>query len=231
MSKHILNAEAVFFDWDGTLVDSFAFLHKAHNHVRGVLGIEPFSLDVFAGYFGQPREKLYTELYGDFRDEAKGHFEAFVLANHIHDLKPIDGGEKILEWFASAGIPCGVVTNKKGSLVSAEIESFGWGKYFVSVVGAGEAEADKPSAAPLLLALEQAGIACPMEKILYVGDTDNDLLCAQSAGAHSILIAEAAEYSALSAAHKIDTHFDSCKSFYDFLLQSGVNSLEVKSIG
>jgi phosphoglycolate phosphatase len=231
MSDMILKPRAVFFDWDGTLVDSFEFLYRAHNHVRGVLRFDSFSIETFGGYFGQPREKLYTEIYGEHREEAKTHFEAFVLANHVNDLKPLDGAAQVLEWYARAGIPMGVVTNKKGDLVRTEIANFGWSDYFVTVVGAAEAEADKPSPAPLLLALEQAGIDAPHDRIVYVGDTDNDLLCAQAAGCGSILIAEHDEHAKLAEGHKIDVHFESCRGFYDFLLQFSINSLNTKTIG
>jgi phosphoglycolate phosphatase len=231
MSDMILKPRAVFFDWDGTLVDSFEFLYRAHNHVRGVLGFDSFSIETFGGYFGQPREKLYTEIYGEHREEAKTHFEAFVLANHVNDLKPLDGAAEVLSWYADAGIPMGVVTNKKGDLVRKEIANFGWEKHFVTVVGAAEAAEDKPSAAPLLLALEKAGFHAPHGDIVYVGDTDNDLLCAQAAGCGSVLIADDEEYEALAKAHKIDVRFESCRGFYDFLLQFSINSLNTKTIG
>lgn len=233
MSNNLNDIKAVFFDWDGTLVDSFAFLHRAHNHVRSVFGMEPFSLEVFDGYFGQPREKLYTDIYGDKREEAKTHFEAFVKAHHANDLKPIEGAEKILEWFDEMDIPCGVVTNKKSSLVKAEIEVFGWSKYFVSVVGAGEAEADKPSHAPLKLAVERAALGPDVtpENILFVGDTDNDLACANKFGAPTVLLSDMALYNDLISKYQVDYHFMDCLSFYDFLLQSGRNSLKAKTVG
>ena len=124
MSSYSL-PKAVFFDWDGTLVDSFAFLHAAHNYTRAQFGMDSFSLDVFAMYFGQPREKLYAEIYGaDNIEAAKGHFEHYVYSNHAKDLKPLPGAKELLETLEGLGIPCGVVTNKKGDLVRKEIENY-----------------------------------------------------------------------------------------------------------
>lgn len=223
----IYNAKAVFFDWDGTLVDSFLFLYRAHNHTCSLLGRDNFSVKDFRGYFGQPREKLYTQLYGEHKEEAKKHFEAYVLANHTQELKAIEGSVGILKWFSKNGIPCGVVTNKKATLVRAEIEAFGWERYFCSVVGAGEAAHDKPSDAPLRLAIERAGLVdTDHSDIWFVGDTNNDLRCANTAGCPTVFIESLSEYELLSADHKIDLHFIDCQSFCDFLLQSDLKSIK-----
>ena len=226
MSMDIRNAKAVFFDWDGTLVDSFNFLHGAHNHTRKTLGFEPFSLDVFSTYFGQPREKLYNEIYKEHKEDAKRIFIEYVYKNHMDGLKTIADAENLLKWFNQAGIPCGVVTNKAGELVAKEISNFGWDKYFVSLVGAGEAEADKPSGAPLKLAYERAGLSCDMHEVLFVGDTDNDLKCAENAGATSVFIEDHEAYGAVKSDNKVDYHFPTCTDFLDFLLQNDRNSLK-----
>ena len=54
------------------------------------------------------------------------------------------------------GWPQGVVSNKAGAFLRAEVTHLGWGRYFGSVVGAGDAEADKPDPAPIHLALAAA---------------------------------------------------------------------------
>lgn len=211
--------KAVFFDWNGTLVDSFRFLHTAHNHVRNILGIEPFTLEVFEGYFGQPREKLYKELYGDHIESAKAHFERFVLENHMKYLQPMPGAVSLLESLHKLAIPCGVVSNKKVDLIHVEIKSFDWERFFVSVVGAGEASVDKPSPAPLLLAIERSRLNLNCAEVWFIGDTDNDLQCAQAAGAISVLIAKRSDYENLSKRFRIDLHAENCDQIRAFLLQ------------
>ncbi|MEZ5813524.1 MAG: HAD family hydrolase [Alphaproteobacteria bacterium] len=219
--------KAVFFDWDGTLVDSFAFLHGAHNHTRAQFGMEPFALEVFEGYFGKPREQLYEDIYGRENIEAaKGHFENYVYAHHMDQLEPICGAQEVLDVFKTLEIPCGVVTNKKRALVEAEIAHYGWQDYFSSVVGAGEAEADKPSSAPLLLGVERAGFDFAFSDIWYVGDTDNDLACANDAGVRSILILDQPKAADLLAKYKVDLHQNNCGEFAGFLLQYGAEGLQ-----
>jgi phosphoglycolate phosphatase len=211
--------KAVFFDWDGTLVDSFGFLHAAHNHARVSLGMEPFSIEDFSGYFGQPREILYTKIYGENRDKAKEYFEEFVYGHYKEHLKPLPMAGEVLQWFKTAGISCGVVSNKKRELILAEIENYGWGEYFCSIVGAAEASEDKPSPAPLALGVIRAGIAAEPQDIWFVGDTDNDLGCGNDYGAVCIFLESQELYNKVSQNYRIDLHKENCAGFYDFLLQ------------
>ena len=188
MNDDLDGIKAVFWDWDGTLVDSFAFLHKTHNHVRGKFGMPSFSVEQFSGYFGRPREELYCDIYGaENIEQAKAYFEAYVIENH-HEIQPMEGAYELLKAFQARGLPMAVVTNKKGALVSKEISNHGWDDFFICTVGAEEAENDKPSSAPLFLALEKSGLEISPEEVLFVGDTENDVLCADGAGAQIAFI-------------------------------------------
>ncbi|NCT40882.1 MAG: HAD family hydrolase [Alphaproteobacteria bacterium] len=213
--------KAVFWDWDGTLVDSYAFLHKTHNHVREKFSMPAFSVTEFGNYFGKPREVLYRDIYGaDNIDEAKGYFETFVLAHH-DEIQPMVGAARLLGVFADTGLPMGIVTNKKGVLVRKEITNHGWEKFFVCpTVGAGEAAADKPSPAPLLLALEKSGLNIEPSDVLFVGDTENDVLCAHAAGAQIAFIEEDLSKHAIAKEYKASLMFRNCDEFSDYLLQS-----------
>ena len=72
--------KAIFFDWDGTLVNSLPFLTKAHNHVKSLMGLPLFGDDRgFQHYLGMPRERVYNDIYGVERTpEAMKLFEAFL---------------------------------------------------------------------------------------------------------------------------------------------------------
>ena len=220
--------KAMFFDWDGTLVDSFAFLHAAHNHTRAQFDMGQFTLEEFSGYFGQPREKLYTEIYGvENIEEAKGYFESFVFANHIDGLKPMPGARALIEGLAQTDIALGVVTNKKRELVEAEIKNYGWDEYFISVVGAGEAKADKPSSAPLIMALERAKLSdVDMNDIWFVGDTDNDLACSDEAGTQSILISNGEDVFDLLEKFNVSLCLENCDQLHEYMLQYDAEPLK-----
>ena len=210
---------AIFLDWDGTLVDSFAFLLQAHNHVRGIIGFEPFNAEQFMEYFGQPREILYRNLYGKHGAEAKIHFEAFVTEHHLKYLKPLPGADELLRTIHKLKIPMGIVSNKKGDFIRREIDNFGWTPMFGAIVGAGEAPQDKPAADPLLLAIALANADKNLKNTWYVGDSETDAECAKNAGCISILIDHGNNISPWVGRYNPALVIKNCTELRDFLLQ------------
>lgn len=187
LEQNIQQPDAVFWDWDGTLVDSYGFLNDAHSHTLVTLGFQPFKEGEYKQYFGKPRETLYPAIYKDKCEEAKEIFGKYVVENS-HKIPIIPDGKTVLEHFHTQNIPMGIVSNKKSDLIALEVAHLGWQEYFQIIVGAGDAEADKPSPTPLLLALERANIDPKASNVWYIGDTENDLACAQSAGAESLFL-------------------------------------------
>ncbi len=187
LEQNIQRPDAVFWDWDGTLVDSYGFLNDAHSHTLMALGFKPFKDGEYKQYFGKPRETLYPAIYKDKCEEAKEIFGKYVVENS-HKIPIIPDGKIVLEYFHAQNIPMGIVSNKKAELITLEVAHLGWQKYFPTIVGAGDAEADKPSPTPLLLALGRADIDPKTSNVWYIGDTENDLACAQSAGCESLFL-------------------------------------------
>lgn len=222
--------QAVFFDWDGTLVDSYEVLESAHNHTREILGFGTLAEGEFASWFGKPRDMLYNALYPGKFDEAKAEFEAFYTEHHLNGIRILPGVESLLEAISGHGIPMGVVTNKKADFIKAEIHHLGWGHYFPTVIGAGMAEADKPSPAPLLLAIRESELKVPAGSIWMVGDTENDLLCASGAGAVSVLVAPPAEQAKVLVHAEADITFKNCVGLQEFLLHSLKKELKGNNI-
>lgn len=214
---------AMFFDWDGTLVDSFSFLEAAHNHVLEGYGMQVFEKGGFIQYFGKPREEIYPAVYGEKADDARGKFEQFVIDNHKTMLDPMDDTEMLLKTVHSVGVQAGVVSNKKAEFVNAEVDYFEWRKFFLSVVGAREAANDKPSPEPLFLGIERANIGADMSEIWYVGDTVIDQECARRAGTPFVYINHHDEEQNAVLDNKPDLVVKNCKELADFLLQYSEN--------
>lgn len=177
--------DAVFWDWDGTIADSYSFLNDAHNHTLQSLGFETFKGEEYREYFGKPREVLYPAIYKDKAEQAKEIFQTYVFDN-AHRVKIIDDCVDVLEFLHGQGVVMGIVSNKKASFITEEIRHAKLDKYFSVLVGAGEAQEDKPSAAPLFLALQKANIDHIQSDIWFVGDTENDLACAKESNTKAI---------------------------------------------
>ena len=189
MAQEILEKyKAIVFDWDGTLVDTCGLILDAHNHARQYMGHEVWTMDDFLGQASKSAREYYPEVYGERSDEAMKVLYEYVEKHHLTYLKPMAGAFEMLELFKSHNIPMAVVSNKRHETLLIEAKTVEWAHYFESIIGAGHAARDKPAIDPLMMALEQMeGDLMPAD-ILYLGDTETDLLCTQKAGCETVLI-------------------------------------------
>ena len=209
---------AIYWDWDGTLADSYSFLNDAHNHTLVKLGFAPFKDGEYKQYFGKPREILYPAIYKEKCDDAMNIFQDYVFKNS-HNVPLIDHSRDVLDFLKEQKTPMGIVSNKKGSFIAKELKHLKLDSHFDVLVGSGEAANDKPSHAPLILALEQAGHTHhAMDDIWFVGDTENDLLCAKNAGCRALFLTGHANTNTLIELYKPDFCFDNYRELKEFLV-------------
>jgi phosphoglycolate phosphatase len=179
---------SIFFDWDGTLVNSLGVIVKAHNHVRVAFGLEPWEMVDYFGTASQSARDLYPKIYGDRASDAMAMLYAYLGEHSKNETQPLDGALELLQALKEKGITMGVVSNKSHHLLNEEIKHMKWDRYFSAIVGAGYAKADKPNPDPLLVAIREAELPEDMSGMLYVGDTETDLRVAQGAGCDSALL-------------------------------------------
>jgi phosphoglycolate phosphatase len=127
-------------------------------------------------------------MFGAEWTRARDIFYATLSESHLAHVRPMPGVEQALA--AGAAWPQGVVSNKAGGFLRAEVAHLGWAGHFGAVVGAGDAVADKPDAAPILLALRQLD-AVADETVWYLGDTALDMRAARAAGVTAVLVGDA----------------------------------------
>lgn len=180
--------KAIFFDWDGTLVEHSKLIADGHTHVRRHFGLEGYDQQAALSRGHQSTRELYPILYGDKWEEAEKLFYDFFLENHLSDVTPFDDTLALLDMLTDRDIPMGVVSNKRHIFLTREIGHIQWDRYFKSVIGAGEAERDKPSSAPLRMAADMLSPDLANTDILYVGDTETDLKCAKDMDCDAALI-------------------------------------------
>ena len=180
---------AILFDWDNTLVDGWAAIHAGLNAAFRAFDLPEWSLEQVLGNVRRSLRESFPELFGAEWERARDVFYDAVRATHLDVVKPMPGAlDAVLA--AAALAPIGVVSNKQGPLLRAEAAHLGWATHFARLVGAGDAAADKPDPAAILLALAPLGVA-PSCDVWYVGDTALDMQAARRAGCRAVLVGDA----------------------------------------
>lgn len=179
---------AVFFDLDGTLVDSAPDLVVAMTRLRAELG-EP-DLDVAhighvvskggramlrRGFPGADEARI-DELLPRFLD-----LYAEAIATHTRTYAGIDD---VLAAFDERGIRWGVVTNKPGRLARAVMTALALDARCAALVSGDCLPLRKPDPAPLLHACALAGVSAAGS--IYVGDDARDIEAGRRAGMRTI---------------------------------------------
>lgn len=180
--------DAIFFDWDGTLVDTLPGLLMAHNHVRTHFKLDQWTRDQFHKEMNLSSRELYPKIYGDKVEEAISILRAYMDKNIIKHLTPLKNAEVALRRIHKAGIPIGIVSNKRHEFLTREIEHLGWGRYISVEAGSGFAARDKPSGDPIRKALSAINIKPEDKLVWYVGDTETDMLAAADSACVAVLI-------------------------------------------
>lgn len=181
---------ALLFDWDNTIVNTWPTIHRALNDVLEKMGHAPWSMDTVKTTVKKSMRDSFPELFGDRWEEAAGIYQAAYRAIHLEDLQPLDGARELLEWLSQTPLYVALVSNKRGPTLREEAEHLGFTGYFDRLIGADDAERDKPHPAPALMALDGSGIA-PSPAVWFIGDTAIDLECAQNTGLTPILYGDA----------------------------------------
>lgn len=198
--------KAILFDWDNTLVNTWPTIHRSLNHVLREMGHDEWSLNHVKSHVKKSMRDAFPELFGERWEEAAAIYQSYYRSIHLDDLKPLQGAVELLEWLKTQPIHVALVSNKRGPTLRIEAEHLGFSGYFDALIGAGDADFDKPSPAPALLALGGSGLAAD-ESVWFVGDTSIDLECANNAGLFAVLYGDAqAQESALDG-HRFHAHF------------------------
>jgi len=187
MNEPSQRPSAIIFDWDDTLIDNWQAIHAGLNATMDAMGHERWSFEKTKSNVRRSMRDSFPELFGDRWEEAADVFLKSIQQNHLETIKVLDGVPDMLNSLRDLDIILGVVSNKNGILLREEAEFLRWEAYFHAIVGANDAEKDKPDPAPIYLSLENSQLN-PDETIWYVGDAPSDLECAHRAGVLPVLM-------------------------------------------
>lgn len=180
---------AILFDWDQTLVDSFATIAAALNATFSQYGLPEWTVEETKQRARKSIRDSFPEIFGVKALEAADHYRAAFEARHLQRLTSLPGAAELVALIGESPIGQAVVSNKTGRFLRREADHLGWTPHFRALVGAGDAPADKPDPAVIALALAPFGVS-PSPDVWFVGDTAIDMECALRSGCLPILIGD-----------------------------------------
>ena len=196
---------ALLYDWDNTLVDAWGGVTAALNATFDAFGQPRWTVAETRARVRVSLRESFPVMFGNDWERARDIFYGTLRQEHLRHVTPMPGVEEALA--AGFGRKQGVVSNKTGAFLRAEVAHLGWSHHFAAVIGAGDAAADKPDPAPILLALEKLGVA-PETHVWYLGDTALDMQAARAAGVTAVLIGDASHDGGIEHAAP-DLHYTS----------------------
>ena len=167
---------AILFDLDGTLLATLEDLHDSTNHVLRSLGYPERTLDEVRRFVGNGARRLMDQAVPEGVD-AQEAFDAFQNWYPKHcqiKTKAYEGIPEALE-ILKEKYPIAIVSNKPDKAVKVLCAD-----YFPGIYAIGES-ADcprKPAPDMVYKAMKELGV----EKCIYVGDSEVDVLTAKNAG-------------------------------------------------
>ena len=174
---------AIIFDWDGTLLDSYAADARAFLQMFKALDIS-WRLDELRRHYSPDWHNVYRAagLPEARWPEADRLWRHFYAAEHP-TLQP--GARAVLQKL-SLHYKLGLVTSGSGWRVRAQLQNFALDRVFAVRVFGDQTPQRKPHPAQLRIALHRLGVA--PSAAVYVGDAPEDVQMARRAGVCSVAI-------------------------------------------
>lgn len=174
--------KAVIFDWDNTLVDTWPLIQHAIDKTMVDMGREPWGLEKVRNNVHKSMRESFPEIFGNDWEKAGEIYKNTYRSIHLDQIQLLPNALNLVNALSEKGILQFLVSNKIGTTLRKEAAKIGIDKKFFSVIGATDANADKPSREPVDLALMGTDLDPKKDVIWFVGDTIADVECAYTTG-------------------------------------------------
>ena len=180
--------KAVIFDLDGTLLDTLADIADSMNEALTLMDCPPHPFDAYRHFVGDGMEMLVRRVLP--REDEAMVSRCMTLMKQCYGkgwnrkTKPYDGIVPLLDELGARGITLCVLSNKPHEFTVKSVAEYLGLERFERVVGVSTETPRKPD--PTGLERILAELSLTADEILYVGDTNTDMITATTVGAFAV---------------------------------------------
>lgn len=177
---------AVIFDMDGTLLDTLTELAEAANAALATLGFPPHTYEAYRTFVGNGMDVLARRVLPEAsRDEdtvarCLEALRTIYGERYAYLSRPYPGIPRLLDALAERGVRMNVLSNKPDDFTRQMTERLLDRWRFEIVRGIRPGRPRKPDPAAALAVAADLGL--PPARIVFMGDSNIDMLTAQGAG-------------------------------------------------
>lgn len=183
--------QAVFFDLDGTLVDTAPDMVSVLCELLADNGFAPLPFATARASVSNGAAGLIGLAFPDVDDADRQRLHQEYLDRYEQSVcvrsKVFPGLLELLDELDSNGCPWGIVTNKPRRMTEPLLARLGLAARAACVVSGDTLPQRKPDPAPLLYACHLANV--PPAQSVYVGDAERDIAAGRAAGMATIAAA------------------------------------------
>lgn len=181
----------VIFDLDGTLLNTLEDLTDSVNRIMCLHGFPERTINEIKSFIGNGIPTLIRRSVpkGTSEETAKictAEMKEYYKGHARIKTEPYDGIKELLDELKNRGIKTAVVTNKAEPAAKILCDEI-FGDVFSAVIGDNGVDRLKPAPDNVLRAIKL--LNARKEDILYVGDSDVDMVTAHNAGLTSVGVA------------------------------------------
>lgn len=176
--------EALLFDLDGVLIDSYAAWHEVLNRALAERGLPPVDDARMRAGWGQGIHEDSRLYFGGESLESLAATYDRLFPACLEHVTVTSGALTTVDALAARGFRLGVVTNSPRALAVGVLDMTRLLGYFGAIAGGDEVPQAKPDPALLRLGAERLGV--PLDDCVFIGDTETDVEAGRRASCRTV---------------------------------------------
>ncbi len=181
--------EAIFFDLDGTVIDTLQNITDAVNHTMRHFGLREFSGQTLKPHLGWGVDYLMRKLIPELSEaqiaEILAYYRPYYAQHTTENTPPYPGVLPMLRELKKQGLVLALISNKPDSAVQPLMELY-FRDLLSFSIGEQPGIARKPE--PDMLRLAAKNLNVNLSRCLYVGDTEVDIQTARNTGIDCVCV-------------------------------------------